>query len=100
MTTYNLPGMPNQTFDIQIDNVVLHFGLRLFRGSMFMDIDHEDEHILSGARVVRGVPLLPREWSDRVGGNFEFSVLGSDYPTYEMLGKGTAYIVFKETGEE
>lgn len=99
MTKYNLPGVPNQTFEIQLEGYLFSFALRTFRDSMFMDVAVDDEIIVTGLRVVNGQNILPRHIADTVSGNFQFRVVGGDYPDYNLIGDGFAYLVFLEYGE-
>lgn len=99
MTKYNLPGVPNQTFEIQIEGVLFFFTLRTFRGSMFVDIDMDGDRIISGLRVVNEHNILPRTASDSVSGNFQFRVAGRGYPDYTLLNSGYAYMLFIPYGE-
>lgn len=86
MTTYYvLPKTPNQTFEVQIEGVVVSFQLHMFRGLLYIGASIDGEAIVECQPVVGNTPILPRDISMKLGGNFMFETLGNGYPSYEMF---------------
>lgn len=99
MTYYSLPSVPNQTFEIQVNGLLLEMALRTFRGSLFLDVTIDNEPVVSGFRAVADVNFLPRFVTDAIGGTMFFVKTDGPYPTYENFNSVRPSIAFRPYGE-
>lgn len=85
MNNITLQNIPNQEFDITLDEVDYTIRLRTVRDFTLADIEANGELLKSGVRCVPGIPLLPYKYLTR-GGNFFFMCLDGNYPYYTQFG--------------
>ena len=77
-----LQAVPNQSFTTQLDDVRYSIRIVETRGVMSATIAVDDVVVISGARILADVPLIPYEYQEGDGGNFIFSTESENYPYY------------------
>jgi len=97
MTRIFLENIPQQEFDLNIDNVVYHLRLRDGGGFTFVDIATNTEQLINGLIAGANLPIIPYPYLTR-GGNFIFYCLDNEYPNYENF-ESTQYLYYVSDDE-
>lgn len=86
----------NQSFSVTLNGNVLYIRLSTFRDSLFADLELNGAPILTGVRVVNGMPLVPKRYENALGGNVGIVTRESvgDYPEYTDLDAVRATMVY------
>jgi hypothetical protein len=84
MIEITLDAIPNQSLTIQLDNNFYEISIKETNGAMAATIFRNDVVIISGARIVAGIPLLPYPYQE--DGNFLLLTANDDIPYYTQFG--------------
>lgn len=95
MLTINIKKIPNQEFNINIDNVLYTINLRYYQDITFASIKADGVLIKSSVRCCPNVFLIPYKYSTQ-GGNFIFRCLTDDYPVYTNFGENQFLMYFTD----
>lgn len=90
ITLYNVP---NQEFELQLDNLRYKIHLRTIRDNFTIaDIYINNELVKSSVRCCPNMPLIPYAYLQQGGGNFIFQCIDGNYPYYELFNKTQNFI--------
>lgn len=89
MQRLRLQKIPNQQFNVTLDDVVYTIALRTINRCgvevTVCDISINGDLRVSGYRCIPNTPLIPYEYLTVNGANFFFYCLDGDYPYYEQF---------------
>lgn len=95
MQLITLQAIPNQSFNIQLDNALYKIAVKCGGAFMFVDIIRNGEPIVLGMRAVTGAFLIPYKYLEI--GNFIFTTRNEEYPTYVQFGVNQYLFYFSQT---
>ncbi len=96
MQVIPLSAIPNQSFNIQLDNINYDFTVRFTVNFMSVDVVRDSIPIISGMRSVPGTPLIPYRYLE--SGNFVFVTANDEYPIYTQFGV-TQFLLYASMAE-
>lgn len=80
----NLDPVANQSFSVQLDGARYVVRLVATNGVMAADIERDGVAVVTGSRVLPGVPLIP--YTHLEAGNFMLVTAGDDLPDWPRFG--------------
>jgi uncharacterized protein DUF6983 len=98
MQTIPLQAIPNQAFNILLDNHNYNIEIKEIRGLMAATIARDNVIIQSGTRIVSGTPLMPYQYQEDDAGNFIMLTANQEYPYYTQFGI-SQYLVYASEDE-
>lgn len=93
-----LEAVPNQSFDVVLENVRYSFRFVACFDCMAVDIARDGVDIVRGARVVNGSLLIPSQYQYYNGGNFAIISSSEDIPYYDQFGI-TQFLIYYTADE-
>lgn len=75
-----IQAIPNQTFNISLDNKIYGLSIKETNGVMSVSITRDNISVVSNLRAMAGSPLLPSEYEE--SGNFIFVTGSFQIPYY------------------
>jgi len=87
MQEIQLATIPNQTFNVRLDNHRYEITLQTCEAIMAASIVRDGVPIVSGARCVSGYPLINYRAIEDLKGNFVFDTLNEELPFWEKFGQ-------------
>lgn len=97
MYKIDLDKIPNQMFNVLIDNTMYRVQLRTIQGLTYMSVWANDELLFYNQLCIPNLYVNPYNYVGS-GGKFIFSCLDDEYPNYEQFGN-TQNLLF-HTAEE
>src|SRR5690242_19198724 len=91
MQRLSLQAIPNQNFNIQLDNILYNITIKTGGLFMFVDIIRNGTPIVLGMRAVAGTFLIPYQYLE--SGNFLIITANQEYPDYNQFGT-TQYLMY------
>lgn len=85
-----LAPIPNQSFNIFLDNNEWDFTIYTVGNVMAADVVLNGTLILSGQRLTPVTPVIPYRYLEN--GNFAFVTANFDYPDYTMFGASQSLV--------
>ena len=76
-------NLPNQKFNISIDNGILEVALRTVDNITLMSVSFNGNNIVSSIKVVPNVLLLNYKHLQEKYGDFIFTTANNEYPFYK-----------------
>jgi hypothetical protein len=89
-----LQAIPNQSFNITIENVFYDMSIKETKGVMSCSITRNNVMIQSNARIVPGTFLIPYKYQEN--GNFYILTANDEYPYYEKFGLSQTLVYFPQ----
>lgn len=84
---------PNVAFRTSLNRHSVEFRINTARGLMYMTIWIDEEVVVAGVKIVKGVSLLPARYRPVIGGVLYFGGMGVGYPDVESMdGVATQFI--------
>lgn len=80
----NIDPVPNQSFNVRVDDALYSIRLVSTNGVMSCDVSRDDVALLTGARIVAGTAILPYKYQEQ--GNFIITTLDGELPDYTKFG--------------
>jgi hypothetical protein len=99
MQVISLQPIPNQSFNIQLDNVLYQISVKTGGSFMFVDIIQNGTPLVLGMRAVAGTFLIPYEYLATLG-NFLIITANEEYPYYTEFGIDQFLIYFSQSDLE
>lgn len=93
-----LEAVPNQSFDVVLENVRYSFRFVACFDCMAVDISRDGVDVLRGARVVNGSLLIPSQYQYYGGGNFAIICSTDEIPYYDRFGI-TQFLIYYTADE-
>lgn len=87
---------PAQELSVVIDQIFWELRIRSVGRLMSVTISRNNTALLSGFRIVPGIPLLPYQYQEN--GNFIFLTENNEYPWWERFGE-TQSLIFHTAAE-
>ena len=81
-----LSPVPNQRFQVRLEDSLFGIELKTARESMVISISRDGRLILRGARCLPAAPLIPFRYLEGLTGNFFFLTEGGLYPHHSRFG--------------
>jgi len=97
MVKIDLEKIPNQMFDVLIDNVMYRVQLRTIQGLTYMSVWANDELLFNSQLCAPNVFVNPYNYVSS-GGKFMFSCIDGEYPNYQNFGNTQELLFY--TAEE
>lgn len=97
-----LAAVPNQTFSVRLDDsfydIAIHLCEGLFPATAIMAVDivRDGVAIVTGQRVVAGLPVIPYRYLEK--GNFLFLTEDDELPYWEEFGI-TQFLIYASPAE-
>lgn len=83
----------NVAFRTSLNKHAVSFQLNTARGLMYISVWIDDENVVAGEKVVRGVSILPGRYRSVIGGILYFGGMGVGYPDAESMdGVATQFV--------
>jgi hypothetical protein len=81
-----IENIPNQSLSITLDNIRYDLRFRNVGVMMILDLTINDEPIITGIRVVGGLPIISEKYLKCCGGNFIFLTELGDIVSWDKFG--------------
>jgi hypothetical protein len=91
-----IQSVPNQLFDITLDNNAFQISIKTTNGVMSMSVSINGEFIVENVRVVAGAPVIPYRYKEK--GNFVFFTANYELPIYTAFNT-TQYLAYYTASE-
>ncbi len=98
MKSIQLSNIPNQNFNIQLDDNRYDITFKQANNVMAVTIIRNNETIVSGSRCLPISLLIPYRHLENGMGNFIFTTLNDDYPFYDQFGS-TQFLYYISNAE-
>lgn len=85
MVKIDLDRIPNQMFNIMLENVLYRVQLRTIQGLTYMSVWENNEVLFYSQLCCPNIFVNPYNYVG-IGGKFLFSCMDNEYPNYEKFG--------------
>lgn len=89
-----LQAIPNQSFNITIENIFYDMEIKETRGVMSCSITRDNILIQLNTRIVPGTFLIPYSYQE--SGNFYILTANDDYAYYDKFGLSQTLVYFSQ----
>lgn len=86
MATIPIEATPNQTLNINLDDIDYTLTVKTILGITYMSVTADGEPVISLAKVIPNQNVIPYRHLTSNIGNFVFEQEGDNYPNYQDFG--------------
>lgn len=94
MIQLDIKAIPNQSFNIQIENITYEIKIKQGKNAVLIDISQNETPLILGRMLTPFTPLIPYQYLTN-GGNFYFETQNNELADYLKFGLSQfLYFVF------